>query len=158
MIRMVIPSLMKKMKAMYLLSSPEEIEYCLSRGYNPLLFNRHFDIEPKARYQYLKSIFGDGHDQRANERFFRYMWDVKPHYCEECLKPLKGYSAVYISHICTRGAFPMLAHDPRNINILCFEHHNQWEHANTRKGMRIYQENLEKIKVLKRDSLKLQKK
>lgn len=156
---MMIHSLtLKKMKReIYCLSSEEEIEYCFSRGYNPLLFNRYFDIEPKARYQYLKKIFGEGHDQRANERFFRYMWDVKHHYCEECLKPLKGYSAVYISHIISRGSHPMLAHDPRNINILCFEHHNQWEHANTRKGMRIYQENLEKIKVLKRDSLKLQK-
>nr|UVY16978.1 MAG: NinG protein [Bacteriophage sp.] len=143
---------------MYTLDTFEEIDYCLRMGYNPLLFNNNFDIEPKTRYEYLKRMFGDGHGQRANERFFRYMWDVKPHYCEECLKPLTGYSAVYISHIITRGSSPMIAHDPRNINILCFNCHNRWEHANTRKGMRIYQSNLEKIKVLKRDSLKLQKK
>lgn len=143
---------------MYTIDTFEEIDYCLSRGYNPLLFNNNFDIEPKTRYEYLKRMFGEGHGQRENERFFRYMWDIKPHYCEECLKPLAGYSAVYISHIITRGSNPMIAHDPRNINILCFNCHNSWEHANTRKGMRIYQSNLEKIKVLKRDSLKLQKK
>ena len=67
------------------------------------------------------------------------------------MRPLKEYSATYISHILTRGAHPEMAHDPRNINILCFRHHNQWEHATTRRTMRIYRGNLLKVQELKKE-------
>lgn len=50
----------------------------------------------------------------------------------------------------TRGGNPEMANDPRNINILCLEHHNQWENGN-RKAMRIYEKNQKIIEELKND-------
>jgi hypothetical protein len=48
----------------------------------------------------------------------------------------------------TRGAHPEIAHDPRNINILCFESHNRWENGD-RERMRIYPANMRLIELLK---------
>ena len=121
----------------------------------PLLPNKFFTLDIKLREQIQKEMFGRcvigrGDIPQANERFFRWIWDHKPHYCEECMKPLRTYSAVYCSHILSRGAHPEMAHDPRNINILCFDHHNQWENGD-RKRMRIYPGNQMIIKELEND-------
>lgn len=78
------------------------------------------------------------------------MWENKPHYCEECMRPLAEYSAVYVSHILTRGANPDMAHDPRNVNILCFRHHAEWENGE-REKMRIWAKNQATIEELKKD-------
>ena len=138
-----------------LLETQPEYDLVKSRGYEPLLPNKYFRLDIKLREQIQKRLFGHcvigrGNVMSANERFFRWIWEHKPHYCEECMKPLKGYSAVYCSHIITRGSHPEMAHDPRNINILCFEHHNQWENGN-RKRMRIYPGNLKTINELTKD-------
>jgi len=132
-----------------------EYELVVSRGYQPLLPNKHFALDIRLREKIQKELFGRcvigrGNIPQANERFFRWVWDNKPHYCEECMKPLRAYSAVYCSHILTRGAHPEMAHDPRNINILCFEHHNQWENG-AREKMRIYPGNQRTIKELEND-------
>ena len=66
------------------------------------------------------------------------------------MKPLSNYSAAFCSHILTRGAFPEMATDPRNINILSVEQHNKWENGN-RKEMRIYNGNMKTIEILKRE-------
>lgn len=121
----------------------------------PLLPNKFFTLDIKLREQiqkemYGRCVIGRGDIPQANERFFRWIWDHKPHYCEECMKPLRTYSAVYCSHILSRGAHPEMAHDPRNINILCFDHHNQWENGD-RKRMRIYPGNQRVIKELEKD-------
>lgn len=50
----------------------------------------------------------------------------------------------------TRGAYPEMAHDPRNINILCFEMHNRWENGDRQK-MRIYPGNVRVIELLKKE-------
>ena len=78
------------------------------------------------------------------------MWENKPHYCEECMRPLAEYSAVYVSHILTRGANPDMSHDPRNVNILCFRHHSEWENG-AREQMRIFAKNQLTIEELKKD-------
>ena len=72
------------------------------------------------------------------------------------MKPLRNYSAVYCSHILTRGSHPEAAHDARNINILCFEHHNRWENGD-RQNMRIYPGNMRLIELMKTEyqSLKI---
>lgn len=125
-----------------------EYLYAKSRGIEPLMGLRKLPIYHPLRVEIQRQLFGTGHTPAENKKFFRFVWENKPHYCEECLKPLANYSAVYCSHILTRGAHPEMAHDPRNINILCFEHHNQWEQATTRKTMRIYQKNSITIKML----------
>lgn len=139
-----------------LLSTQEEYDLVKSRGHEPLLPNKFFTLDIKLREQIQKKLFGHcitgrGEDiMAANERFFRWIWKHKPHYCEECMKPLREFSAVYCSHIITRGAHPEMAHDPRNINILCFEHHSRWENG-VKNRMRIYPGNQLIIKELLED-------
>lgn len=138
-----------------LLTTQPEYDLVVSRGFQPLLPNRFFRLDIKLREAIQKQMFGHcirgrGSDiMAANDRFFHWVWEHKPHICEECMKPLRSYSAVHCSHILTRGAYPEMAFDPRNINILCFEHHTMWEDATKRSSMRIYISNLRTIKILK---------
>lgn len=139
-----------------ILEDISEYNLVVSRGYEPLLSNKYFVLDIKLREMIQKKMFGHcvigrgSNIMAANERLFRWVWDHKPHYCEECLKPLKDFSAVYCSHIVSRGAFPEMAHDPRNINILCFKHHNEWENG-SRERMRIYPGNKRIIAELMKD-------
>lgn len=121
-------------------------QYAKERGFDPLNDER-FEMEIDTRIDIQHHLFGKGHSPEENERFYRYCWNIYPHVCQECMKPLHQYSAVYISHIKTRAGFPIMAHDVRNVNILCFQHHNQWENGD-RKRMRIYRGNLRIIDQL----------
>lgn len=119
------------------------------RGYEPLI-DKRFIIDIDTRIDIQQRLFGKGHSPEENERFYRYCWDIYPHVCAECCKPLRQYSAVYISHMKTRGSHSQMAHDVRNVNILCFEHHSMWESGN-RERMRIYPGNQRIIKELLQD-------
>jgi len=79
-----------------------------------------------------------------DQKYYRWMWEIKPHWCENCATPLQGYSAVYISHIKTRGAHTELRYDPMNSNILCTECHNKWEYGTLkeRRSMYVYWKNI----------------
>lgn len=139
----------------YHITERYEYDVVVSKGYEPLVDTRHFTLDIKLRIEIQKELFnhctyGRGDVMQANERFFRWVWAHKPHICEETLRPLREYSAVYCSHILTRGAHPEMAHDPRNINILCFEAHNKWENGE-RKKMRIYEKNQRTIELLKKE-------
>ncbi len=125
----------------------EEYNYCRKVGYEPLL-DKRFAMDIHLRVSVQRELFGTGHTPEENERFYRWCWDHMPHICEECMRPLSDYSAVHISHILTRGANPDMAHDPRNVNILCLRHHNQWENGN-RENMRINQKNQLTIEKLR---------
>lgn len=132
----------------FLIDNRELYEYARSRGYEPLIQTQFFSIEIGLRKELQREIFGNGHTPVENEKFYRWIWSHKPHYCEECMKPLAEYSAVYVSHILTRGANPDMAHDPRNVNILCFRHHAEWENG-AREKMRIWAKNQATIEELK---------
>lgn len=154
----------------YLITERDEYQYCIQRGFQPLLDIRNFTMEINLRVQIQRELFGERQVYKtdfmgqvtdetilqrrnilvANERFFRWIWEHKTHQCEETMRPLRNYSAVYCSHILTRGAHPEMAHDPRNINILTFECHNQWE-TGKRDVMRIYPGNLRTIELLQND-------
>ena len=134
----------------FLIDSRELYEYARSRGYEPLIQTRFFRLEIGLRKELQRERFGNGHTPEENEKFYRWMWANKPHYCEECMRPLAEYSAVYVSHILTRGANPDMAHDPRNVNILCFRHHSEWENGD-RENMRILAKNQLTIEELKKD-------
>jgi len=133
-----------------------EYDYCIDRGFQPLIDTRNFSMDIKLRVAIQQELFGRGirDTMVANERFFRWVWAHKPHICEETMRPLRHYSAVYCSHILTRGAFPEMATDPRNINLLCFEQHNRWENGD-RENMRIYPGNVATIEMLKSEYQKL---
>lgn len=132
-----------------LIEDLECYKYARSKGYEPLT-DKRFEMPIKVRIDVQRYLFGAGHTPAENERFYRYCWDLYPHVCEECMRPLTQFSATYISHIRTRGAFPEAAHDVRNVNILCFKHHNQWETGN-RKAMRIYPGNVQTIEQLTKE-------
>lgn len=132
-----------------LIEDLECYKYAKSKGYEPLI-DKRFEMPIKVRVDVQRYLFGTGHTPAENERFYRYCWDLYPHICEECMRPLTQFSATYISHIRTRGAFPEAAHDVRNVNILCFKHHNQWETGN-RKAMRIYPGNVQTIEQLTKE-------
>ena len=128
-----------------LIETKSEYDYCIGRGYEPLLDAR-FPMAIELRRQIQRSKFGI----QADDKFFRWVWDHKKHYCEETMRPLNHYSAAFCSHILTRGAHPDMAVDPRNINILCLEMHNKWEFGN-RSEMRIFAKNQRIIEILKRE-------
>ena len=134
---------------MYTITNREEYLYAVGRGYEPLL-GGVLEMAHDLRVEIQREKFGEGHTPSENERFYRWCWANKPHRCEECLKPLKDYSAVYVSHLLTRGAHPALAHDPRNTNILCGRCHSAWENGD-RRGMRIYESNKARIDALKNE-------
>lgn len=133
----------------YLITTRAEYELCKAHGIEPLL-DRRFAMDIRLRVAIQRELFGTGHTPQENERFYRWCWDHYPHQCAECMRPLKQYSATYVSHILTRGAHPETAHDCRNVNILCFSHHSVWENGN-RKNMRIYQRNLQIVQELKKE-------
>lgn len=129
--------------------SRAEYDYVWGLGYQPLI-DKRFALEINLRVDIQRELFGRGHTPEENEKFYRWCWEHKPHICEECMKPLPNYSAVHVSHILTRGAHPEMAHDGRNVNILCFNHHNKWENGD-RKSMRIYAANQLTIEQLKKE-------
>lgn len=132
-----------------LIDTRECYEFARLHGLEPLI-DRHFALEINLRVSIQRELFGTGHTPEENEKFYRWCWEHYRHQCAETMRPLYNYSAVYISHILTRGAHPEMAHDPRNVNILCFEAHNRWENGD-RESMRIYQANLLTIEQLKKE-------
>lgn len=130
----------------FVIDTRELYDYARKRGYEPLI-DRRFAMEIHLRVSIQRELFGRGHTPEENERFYRWCWEHYPHICSETMRPLRQYSATYISHILTRGAHPEMAHDPRNVNILSFEMHNRWENGD-RQNMRIYQMNQLTIKKL----------
>lgn len=127
-----------------------EYDYIVSRGFKPLQDWRKFQMSIALRQSIQFEMFGHGNFQTANDRFYHYCWDNMPHFCSETGQPLHNYSAVYISHIISRGSNRAMAIDPRNINILSFKAHQKWENGN-RKEMNIYPSNQLIIRLLKRD-------
>ena len=115
------------------------------KGFCPLCDWRNFYLNFDLRVKLQRDIFGTG-----NHPENRWVWEHRPHYCEETMHPLPVFSAVHISHILSRGAHPEMAYDCRNVNILTFAAHQQWENGN-RKAMRIYEENQLIIEILKKD-------
>jgi hypothetical protein len=126
-----------------LIESDIEYQMCTDRGYQPLLDNR-FKMDFDYRIEVQKRF-------KTDSNFYKWCWNNMPNVCEEYGKPLHHYSAVHISHILSRGAFPEMRFDPRNINILSFHAHNRWEFGNKseRQKMYIYTKNKKRIEMLK---------
>lgn len=144
---------------MIYISSYPEYEYCVNRGYEPLLDWRMFQIDIKLRVEIQKSIFGAANFQQENQKFYRWVWDRKIQVCEESARPLYNYSSEFISHIITKGADRRMAIDPRNVNILYTPFHNIWDRGteSDRMKMNIYILNQYVINLLKTDYNSLSK-
>ena len=129
----------------------EEYEALLQRGIDALCDDR-YHLEIHLRREIQKEKFG-GNNAEGNAKFYAYCLHHKPLVCENCGKPIRHPSATNVSHILTRGAHPDLAHDCRNVNILCFECHSAWEHKTTRWKLRMWfvEKNERTIEQLKQE-------
>lgn len=132
-----------------MITTREEYEYAVSRGYEPLLDAR-LPMDIHLREEIQRGLFGKN-TMEDNAKFYRWCIEHKPNICEECGRPIRHIGAINVSHILSRGSHPECAHDPRNVNILCAEHHSQWEHSTTRKGMIINAKNERTIELLKKE-------
>lgn len=143
------------------LQTIEEYKSAVKSGFQPL-FGVEYGLPIKLRVDIQRQTFGKsetskGDVLKGNERFYKWVWDNKPHVCEETGKPLGDeFSATYISHILSRGAHPEMAHDPRNVNLLSPEAHEQWENGD-RKKMNIFASNEIRIEALKNEYATLKK-
>jgi hypothetical protein len=140
------------------ISSSEEYELIVSRGYEPLIDILLFRMDIQLRVQIQHELFGGsslnkGDVLQGNQKYYHYCWDHKPHFgkCQNCFHPLDFFAATFVSHIQGRGAFAELAYDPRNSNILCFNCHRRWESLTERINMAIYRENLYLINLFKNE-------
>ncbi len=133
----------------FLIDTREQYDLCRAHGIEPLI-DRRFPMDIRLRVSIQRELFGCHHTPEENEKFYRWCWNHYPHICEETMRPLKQYSAVYVSHIMTRGGHPEMAYDPRNVNILSFEMHNKWENGK-RENMRIFASNMLRIEQLKKE-------
>lgn len=144
------------------ISSYEELDLCLKHGINPLFWHRFVKLEIHFRVEVQNNLFGKSElgksdIVKANDKYYHYCYQNSNLHCENCgqkiykLRNIEGcYSAIYISHILTRGSNPHLAHDPRNHNFLCPKCHEKWENGN-KSDMLIYLDNQIVIKELKQD-------
>ena len=124
----------------------------LESGIN-ILTNPELILDIQDRVLIQNWLFKRGSVPENNERFYRYCWEYKPHFCEESTAPLYHYSAKQVSHIMTKGAHVEMAFDIRNINLLTFKMHNKWEFGDksVREQMRIYTFNEYIINLLKHE-------
>lgn len=139
------------------IETKEEYDLCIKRGFEPLFddrFELSFNVRDMAQKEQVGFITGHKDRVKSNERFYRIMWAHKDHICEECGLPLEHYSSTFISHIFSRGAFPEMAYDVRNVNILCARCHRKWETGN-RDKMKITAKNTLLQSVLKHDYMKI---
>lgn len=140
----------------YIVKTREEYDALKKRGIDILFGDKNLWLDIKLRKELQEEIFGKGNHQTANQKYYRMVWNHnlsyngRGHYCDECKKPLEAYSATYVSHILSRGAYPEMAYDLRNHNILCAQCHQKWENGN-REEMRIYKKNIATINTLKRE-------
>lgn len=135
----------------------EDYNHARKYGFHPFI-DQDYEMDIKVRYELQKEIFKTSKSLRmCDVKFYKYCWSVLDHYCEETGWYLKQYSSVYISHILSRGAYPEMRWDIRNINILSFESHQLWEFGTleTKKKMKIWFQNQEKSIFLKEEYLGL---
>jgi hypothetical protein len=107
---------------------------------------------PKTKQKELKHtpLKRVNKNANRNQKFYREAWKAKPHFCEECNIYLgEILRSEFISHIIAKGSNSFLRSDLRNANVLCFNHHTQWE-TGDRKSMRIFEKNQFVIETLKR--------
>ena len=85
---------------------------------------------------------------KADREMYQRIWDSRPRVCEECGIQLGSEPRPhFFSHILTKAAHPKLRHVDQNIQLLCLEHHNQWEFGK-RKEMRTWELNECRISLL----------
>lgn len=76
----------------------------------------------------------------TDNQFYRQIWEEREHKCKECGRFLGDkLHHLFFSHHLAKGTYGKLRHDPENIDLLCMEHHTQWDFGN-KEMMKIYSE------------------
>lgn len=125
------------------INSLDDFKTSTKYGFNPFLDEQH-EMTIQVRIMIQNEMF------KSDSQFYKYCWNNLPHFCQESGLKLRSYSACFVSHILSRGAFPEMRYDIRNINILSLPAHVQWE-SEKKVDMYIYKKNLTIINKLKNE-------
>lgn len=133
------------------ITNREDYDALLKRGID-CLYDKRYHLEIGLRREIQREKFGKNDDE-GNAKFYAYCIKHFPNVCENCGKPIPHPWATNVSHILSRGSHPEMAHDPRNVNILCWECHELWEHKTTRNKLNPWfvEKNERTIQVLKQE-------
>lgn len=133
------------------ITNREDYDALLKRGID-CLYDKRYHLEIGLRREIQREKFGKNDDE-GNAIFYRYCLHHFPRICENCGRPIEHPWATNVSHILTRGSHPEMAHDPRNVNILCWTCHELWEHAPTRFKLNpwLVEKNERTIQMLKQE-------
>lgn len=133
------------------ITNREDYDALLKRGID-CLYDKRYHLEIGLRREIQREKFGKNDDE-GNAKFYAYCIKHFPHVCENCGKPIPHPWATNVSHILSRGSFPSASHDCRNVNILCWECHNAWEHTTTRNKLNPWfvEKNERTIQMLKKE-------
>ena len=133
------------------IANREDYDALLKRGID-CLYDKRYHLEIGLRREIQREKFGKNDDE-GNAIFYRYCLHHFTHVCENCGRPIEHSWAINVSHILTRGSHPEMAHDPRNVNILCWTCHELWEHAPTRFKLNPWfvEKNEKTIQMLKQE-------
>ena len=135
----------------YRINNLKEYNHARKYGFHPFI-DKDYVMDINVRYDLQKEIFKTSKSLRnCDIKFYKYCWSVLDHYCQESGLYLREYSAVYISHILSRGAYPEMRWDIRNVNILSFKAHQLWEFGTNeqKENMKIWTMNNEIMNCLK---------
>ncbi len=62
----------------------------------------------------------------ADRRFYKEIWDSRPHYCQECGKYLgEEVNKACIDHLAEKSRWPVYRYNEENIWLVCLDHHAQ---------------------------------
>lgn len=91
----------------------------LCQYHNTLRLNKN--KKPKEFYKYKRKPTGE-------MGLFLAIWQVRPHICTNC-KAFLGDEPIpaFFAHIKSKGAYPELRLQPKNIMLLCFECHREYD-------------------------------
>lgn len=128
---------------------------CLCMTCNQSRLSKRYSERAKSRPKFSDKAIKT---MKSDKKVYKELWETKAHFCEECSKALPNVTAevaaskckYVFSHILKKGMYGRIRHDLRNFNLLCFDCHDLWESANTRKTMKIMKKNkLVIVKLLK---------
>jgi len=63
------------------------------------------------------------------------IWKERPHYSEISGEPLGSFNVAFFSHILSKGEYPEMRMDKRNIVLKTIKEHMEWETGNREKLM-----------------------
>jgi hypothetical protein len=82
----------------------------------------------------MESVNPKSNDYQADQQFYLAAYHSSDKRCEECGKYLgEKMQRIFVSHILAKGPYPKMRHDMRNYQILCPQHHYQYEFGDRSK-------------------------